>query len=164
MTDWIIITILLVLVAGICYLNYKVEAKMRIATPGSPAAKIQQERVIPWHDRELPWDATHIAWIMLGDGDLGRIHTLYLQTIESFREESDEADSAIGPIITRSIEMEMDIIERGCKSATEIMYAIARIDRQGNECWLALDGSWVARWSEDSDIQNIFGDQRTVTL
>jgi hypothetical protein len=84
--------------------------------------------------------------------------------VKSVREESDEADSAIGPIITRSIEMELDIIERGCKSATEIMYAIARIDRQGNECWLARDGSWVARWSEDSDIQNIFGDQRTVTL
>ncbi len=146
------------------YLNRKIEANMRVVTPGSAADRIQQEHIVPWHDRELPWDATHIAWIMLGDGDMGTIHTLYLQTIESFREESDEADSPIGPIITRSIEMELDIIERGCKAATEIMYAIARIDQQGNECWLSRDGSWVARWHEDSDIQNIFGDSRVVTL
>jgi hypothetical protein len=164
MTDWIIIPVLLLLAAGMFWLNHKVEAQMRVASPGSAAARMQQEQVVPWHNRNLPYDATHIAWIMLGDGDMGRVHSLYLQSLESFREESAEADSAIGPIITRSIEMEMDMLDRGCKAATEIMYAIARIDTQGNECWLARDGSWVARWSNESDIQNIFGDPRTVTL
>jgi hypothetical protein len=44
------------------------------------------------------------------------------------------------------------------------MYAIARIDRAGNETWLSKDGDWVARWSPDADVQNIFGDHRAVTM
>jgi hypothetical protein len=44
------------------------------------------------------------------------------------------------------------------------MYAIARIDQDGSERWLARNGGWVSRWSPDADVQDIFGDRRSVTL
>lgn len=164
MTEWLLISGLLGLAALMFYLNHRLEAKMRVVSKGSPALALARDRTILWHDQAIPWEATHVAWIMLGQGDYGTVHTLALQDIESLRQDILTADSPLGPIIAKSIEMEMDMLGRGCRAASEIMYAIARIDRAGNETWLSKDGDWVARWSADADVQNIFGDHRTVTM
>lgn len=164
MTEWLLIPGLLGLAALMFYLNHRLEAKMRVVSKGSPALALARDRTILWHDQAIPWEATHIAWIMLGEGDYGTVHTLALQDIESLRQDILTADSPLGPIITKSIELEMEMLGRGCRAASEIMYAIARIDGSGNETWLSKDRSWVARWSEDADVQNIFGDHRTVTM
>jgi hypothetical protein len=164
MTEWIVIPLLISLAVLMFWLNSRVEAQMRIVTKNSPASAVTTDKRLLWQGRELPWEATHIAWIMLGHGDYGTVHTLALQDLASLRADIISADSPLGPIIAKSIELEMDMLGRGCRAASEIMYAIARIDRAGNETWLSRDGDWVARWSSDADVQNIFGDHRTVTL
>lgn len=164
MTDAIIISLLVCAVAAMFVLCHRVESRMRVVLSGSPVAKVAQQRNLLWHSQLIPPEATHIAWIMLGRTDYGTVHTLALQDIQSVRRDIVEANSPIGPIITKSIELEMDMMTRGCTSSSEIMYAIARIDRDGSERWLARDGTWVSRWSPDADVQDVFGDQRTITL
>jgi hypothetical protein len=164
MTDAIIIGLLGCAVVGMFWMFRRLDSRMRIALPGSPAAAIAQQRDLLWHSQLIPPEATHIAWIMLGRSDYGTVHTLALQDIHSVRQDILEASSPMGPIITKSIELEMDMMGRGCIAASEIMYAIARIDRDGNERWLGRNGTWVSRWSPDADVQDIFGDQRSVTL
>jgi hypothetical protein len=39
------------------------------------------------------------------------------------------------------------------------MYAVARVDSDGNEYWLGRDGSWVARWSAQAEIFEVFPGQ-----
>lgn len=121
-------------------------------------------RLNMFNERIIPGDATHIAWIMLGSCEHGTVHTLCLQDLNSLDADIKAASSPIGPCIVKSIELELDMRERGCTAASELMYAIARIDREGNETWLSNHGEWVCRWSKDADIQNIFGEQRTVTM
>lgn len=164
MTEWIIISLLIGLALLMFLFNRRLEGQMRVVSKGSQALSISQNRTILWHDQAIPWEATHIAWIMLGQSDYGTVHTLALQDLESLRQDIVTSDSPLGPIIAKSIEMEMDMLGRGCRAASEIMYAIARIDSAGNETWLSKDGDWVARWSPDADVQNIFGDHRTVTM
>jgi len=164
MTEWIIISLLIGLAILMFRFNRRLEGQMRVVSKGSQALSISQTRTVLWHNQEVPWEATHIAWIMLGESDYGTVHTLSMQDIESVRRDIVTADSPLGPIIAKSIELEMDMLGRGCKAASEIMYAIARIDSSGNETWLSTDGAWVARWSPSADVQNIFGDHRTVSL
>jgi hypothetical protein len=96
---------------------------------------------------------------MHGEGDLGTVHTLYLQTLESLRREVEESRSPWGPIITHSIELECDIRGRGCVPTSEVLYAVARVDADGNELWLSNSGAWVTRWSDDAEIYEVFPGQ-----
>ena len=131
--------------------------EMRIVMPGDPMHTTSQEAPIPWHSKRLPRDATHIAWIMHGHGEIGRVHTLYVQTLESLKHEVAASKSPWGPIITHSIELECDIRDRGCTPDGELMYAVARIDGDGNEYWLGKHGGWVNRWASDASIYDVFG-------
>lgn len=134
----------------------KTEPAMRVVLPGDPMHTPDHSQPIPWHDARVPDDATHIGWIMHGEGELGRVHTLYLQDIESLRREVLEAQSTWGPIIATSIELECDIRSRGCVPITEILYVIARVDRDGNEQWLSRSRNWVNRWDESAQIYEVF--------
>ena len=138
-------------------LTHKRTPEMRVVLPGDPMHRPSQEAPIPWHSKRLPRDATHIAWIMLGQGEIGSVHTLYVQTLESLKHEVAASKSPWGPIITHSIELECDIRDRGCTPASEIMYAVARIDGDGNEYWLGKHGGWVNRWASDASIYDVFG-------
>ena len=94
---------------------------------------------------------------MHGNGHIGRVHTLYMQSLENLAHEVIRAKSPWGPIITHSIELECDIRDRGCVPDVEIMYAVARMDGDGNEYWLGKRGDWVNRWAEDASIYDVFG-------
>jgi len=140
-------------------LTRNVPPQARIVLPGQPMHRPDHAREIPWHTPTVPVDATHIAWIMHGEGDLGTVHTLYLQTLESLRREVEESRSPWGPIITHSIELECDIRGRGCEPTSEVLYAVARVDENGNETWLSRSGAWVARWSDEAEIYEVFPGQ-----
>jgi len=131
----------------------------RIVLPGHPMHRPDHAAQIPWHTPFVPVEATHIAWIMHGEGNGGVVHTLYLQTLDSLRAEILDARSPWGPIIAHSIELECDIRGRGCTPTSEVLYAVARIDGEGNEEWLGRDGDWVARWSEQAEIYEVFPGQ-----
>ena len=169
MPDWVsqmIETLIVLLILAVAVLWFRLNANAGIAHvvhPNSAASKIAQHMPIPWNDRLLPPDATHIAWIMLGDAPHGRIHALHLQTLESFYADSAKANSPIGPMIVRSIELESEILALDATAASEIMYAIARVADDGLEQWLGRDGAWVSRWSNDADVMNIFGDSKRLT-
>lgn len=136
-----------------------IDQRMRIVLPGSPMHRADRNRDIPWHTPRVPVDATHIAWIMLGEGEAGRVHTLYLQTLAHLRQEVESAQSPWGPIIANSIELELDIRGRGCVPISEVMYAVARVDADGSEQWLGKQGDWVSRWSESAEIFEVFPGQ-----
>jgi len=140
-------------------LNRRIEQRMRVVLPGTPMHRPDISTAIPWHTPMVPLDATHIAWIMHGAGEVGNVHTLYLQTIDSLRREVDDARSPWGPIIAHSIELECDIRSRGCKPTSEVMYAVARVDDDGNEWWLSANGDWVNRWSPAAEIYEVFPGQ-----
>lgn len=164
MTEWLLLLGMMGLAALMVYLNHRVESQMRVVSKTSPALALARDRQFLWHDQQIPLEATHIAWIMLGNSDYGTVHTLSMQDLDSVRQDIVTSDSPLGPIIAKSIELEMDMLGRGCRAASEIMYAIARIDGSGNETWLSKDGAWVARWSAEADVQNIFGEHRTVSM
>ena len=157
--------VLLILVALLCgaiiwhLFTRNTPPQARIVLPGHPMHRPDRAREIPWHEPRVPLAATHIAWIMHGEGDLGTVHTLYLQTLASLRQEVQDANSPWGPIIAHSIELECDIRGRGCVPTSEVMYAVARVDSDGNEYWLSRDGSWVARWSAEAEIFEVFPGQ-----
>lgn len=136
-----------------------IPASARIVLPGHPMHRPDHALRIPWHTPLVPPEATHIAWIMHGEGEGGVVHTLYLQTIDSLRAEIHDARSPWGPIITHSIELECDIRGRGCIPTSEVCYAVARIDGEGTERWLGRSGDWVARWSEEAEIYEVFPGQ-----
>lgn len=129
---------------------------MQVMLPGRPAQTRHDGVGLPWHANPLPDDATHIAWIMHGSGEIGEVHALYMQSIGSLRSEILESNNAFGPIIVRSIELECDIRSRGCEPNGELQYAIARIQSDGNETWVGRNG-WVARWSKDAMVWDVFG-------
>ena len=137
----------------------RVPPQARIVLPGHPMHRPDHAAKIPWHQPTVPLEATHIAWIMHGQGEQGLVHTLYLQTLDSLRAEVMESRSPWGPIITHSIELECDIRGRGCVPISEVLYAVARIDADGNEEWLSKRGDWVNRWSEDAEIYEVFPGQ-----
>jgi len=110
MTDALLFILALLVGAYLWHLlTRNVPPQARIVLPGHPMHRPDHAREIPWHTPTVPVDATHIAWIMHGEGDLGTVHTLYLQTLESLRREVEESRSPWGPIITHSIELECDI-------------------------------------------------------
>ena len=144
---------LLVTLAGaVVYLLLTREPAARILLPGDPVVREHDRRVASFMGREVPADATHIAWIMLGEGPEGRVHTLYLQTLDNLRSEITSATSPWGPIIATSIELEADIRMRGCVPVTEVMYSVVRVDRDGSEQWFGQSG-WGARWNDDAIYQ-----------
>lgn len=149
--------LLVTLTGAVLYLLGKREPGAAIMLPGERLLKQDRQRVASFLGRAVPADATHIAWIMLGDGPSGRVHTLYLQTLDSLRDEVTSANSPWGPIIAHSIDLELDIRSRGCLPVTEVMYSVVRVDREGNEAWLTRNG-WGARWDDDS-IFEVFPDQ-----
>lgn len=155
------LVIVALIAIGILWFRINSVAGMaHVVHPNSAASKIAQHMPVPWNERLLPPDATHIAWIMLGEATHGRIHALHLQTLESFYADSAKARSPIGPMIVRSIELESEILALDATAASEIMYAIARVGEDGLEQWLGRDGAWVNRWSEHADVMNIFGDPK----
>lgn len=158
MIELILSAILLVSVIGLCISLTRRDARARVILPGEPIDRPRGER-IPWHEGPVPIDATHIAWIMLGEGDQGRVHTLLLQTLENLADEVQEARSPWGPIIVHSITLECDIRSRGCVPVSEVMYAIARVDAEGNEWWMGRRGEWTSRWSDRAKIYECFPGQ-----
>jgi hypothetical protein len=40
-----------------------------------------------------------------------------------------------------------------------VLYAVARVDENGNETWLSRSGAWVARWSDEAEIYEVFPGQ-----
>jgi hypothetical protein len=159
MTDALLFIVALVGGAYLWHILRRVPPEARIVLPGSPMHRPDHAARIPWHTPTVPIDATHIAWIMHGAGDLGSVHTLYLQTLDSLRSEINDAKSPWGPIIAHSLELEFDIRGRGCVPTSEVLYAVARIDSEGNELWLADSGAWVPRWSDDATIFEVFPGQ-----
>jgi hypothetical protein len=150
-------SIIMVCACTYIVLTHKRTPEMRVVLPGDPMNRPDMASPIPWHNARLPRDATHIAWIMHGNGHIGRVHTLYMQSLENLAHEVIRAKSPWGPIITHSIELECDIRDRGCVPDGEIMYAVARIDGDGNEYWLGKRGDWVNRWDVDASIYDVFG-------
>jgi hypothetical protein len=144
------------LIACAVVILFRREPAMRVLLPGDP---IQQAGGKSLLGHAIPPDATHIAWIMHGEGEAGRVHTLYLQTLDNLRSEIVEAQSPWGPIIATSIELETDIRSRGCVPVTEVMYVIARVDRDGNERWLSRSREWVNRWDTAAQIYEVFPGQ-----
>lgn len=143
----------------IVVLVYRREPGARIVLPGDPMHQPDHARSIPWHSQGVPEEATHIGWIMHGEGEMGRVHTLYLQDLDSLKREVLDARSPWGPIITHSIELECDIRSRGCVPISEVCYVIARVDRDGNERWLSRSRNWVNRWDESAQIYEVFPGQ-----
>lgn len=129
---------------------------MRVVLPGDPLYQTKAASTIPWSGTIVPGDATHIAWIMFGAGQIGTVHTLYLQTLTNLHEEIRTAGSPIGPVIVHSVELETDIRGRGCVPTSEVMYAVVRVDDEGNETWLGRSGDWVARWAPDAQLYEVF--------
>lgn len=148
--------LLVILTGAVMYLLARRDPGARVILPGDPLHQRNEWRGGSLLGRSIPIESTHIAWIMLGEGAAGRVHTLYLQSIESLRDEADEAKSMWGPIIAHSIELECDIRGRGCMPVTELLYAVARIDSAGNERWMSKAGGWVNRWSEDAEIREVW--------
>ena len=155
-----LVIVSLLAVAVLWFRMNSIAGMAHVVRPKSAASKIAQHMPVPWNERLLPPDATHIAWIMLGEAAHGRIHALHLQTLESFYADSAKANSPIGPMIVRSIELESEILALDATAASEIMYAIVRVGDDGLEQWLGRDGEWVNRWSEHADVMNVFGDSK----
>ena len=159
------------LIACAVVILFRREPAMRVLLPGDPiqqaggksllghAIPPDATHIASLLGHAIPPDATHIAWIMHGEGEAGRVHTLYLQTLDNLRSEIVEAQSPWGPIIATSIELETDIRSRGCVPVTEVMYVIARVDRDGNERWLSRSREWVNRWDTAAQIYEVFPGQ-----
>lgn len=159
MIEWILVACLLACGIVLAIVLSRREPAMRIVLPGDPMSQPDHSKFLPWHTPSVPIDATHIAWIMHGAGEGGNVHTLYLQSLDSLRDEIVEARSPWGPVILHSIELETDIRSRGCVPISEVLYAIARVDPEGNEQWLSRSGSWVNRWAREAQIYEVFPGQ-----
>lgn len=149
MIEAIMFSMLFLLAGSVIYLLSRIDAGAKIMLPGSRILRQNTRGISGFLGQRIPTDATHIAWIMLGEGEAGRVHTLYLQALKSVRDDITSANSPWGPIIAHSIELECDIRSRGCIPTTEIMWAVVKVDANGNEQWLNASG-WGARWQEGS--------------
>lgn len=155
MIEVLVGSVIVALVLCILILLSQREPAMRVILPGDP----MHQQGASMLEHSIPAEATHVAWIMHGEGEAGRVHTLYLQDLQSLRREVLESQSAWGPIIATSLELECDIRSRGCVPVSEILYVIARVDGDGTERWLSRSRTWVERWHGEAQIYEVFPGQ-----
>jgi hypothetical protein len=123
---------------------------------GFSLPRLPREALLPYYPIPVPDGATHVNFMMVGMGQAGSVYSLICQPIEKASVEAHAAKIAIDPVIQRSLELESDLIERGCSPITDIRFCVSKVDDEGTEKWWS-GSRWVGRWDKRAAVFDIWG-------
>jgi hypothetical protein len=118
----------------------------------------RQAARIPYYPLPLPDEATHVAFVMMGETEHGSVYSLSVQPIEDAEQEVRRAVSWADPPIQKAIQLEDDLHARGCRTAGDLRFCVVKIDADGNQRWWS-GRKWVPRWHRDAALFDIWGDR-----
>lgn len=113
---------------------------------------------IPYYPAPLPEDATHVAFIVMGQCEHGSVYSLAVQDIEAAAAEVQAATYSHDPVIRKMVELEDDLLTRGCSLKGDIHIAIVHADDDGTEKWWS-GSKWVPRWHRSAALFNLWGER-----
>lgn len=118
----------------------------------------RQDARIPYYPLPLPDEATHVAFVMMGQAEHGAVYTLSVQPIDEAEREVQQSVSWADPPIRKAIELEDDLQSRGCATRGDLRFCIVKIDGEGTERWWS-GRKWVPRWHRDAALFDIWGER-----
>jgi hypothetical protein len=113
---------------------------------------------LPYYPLPIPEDATHIAWVMMGQGADGVVYSLAVQDLDAAKSEVRQSKHSHDPVITQMMMLEADLNSRGCQSTSDLRFCLARVDDDGNEHWWS-GSKWVRRWHRDAALFDVWGER-----
>jgi hypothetical protein len=113
---------------------------------------------LPYYPLPVPDDATHVAWVMMGQGQNGTVYSLAVQDILAAEMACRAARHTYDPVIQQMIVLESDLVGRGCNSTGDLRFCLARVDDEGTEHWWS-GSRWVKRWHRDAALFDVWGER-----
>jgi hypothetical protein len=127
----------------------------RVRNKGYTLPTKRPDRIVPWYPQVVPPDATHMTYILVGEGPNGRTFALRNQTIAEAIQEAALETCLVTPVIRQMCALEDDLYQRGCQPVTEVRFVLTQHQDGGERWWSGR--KWLPRWHRDAAVYDIWG-------